>query len=512
MENFEKLSEQEFQKHAEKIVTLYPSFILVATESEQDALCSTMIRLLETNTLVPAKTLILFYIHFFANSVNDQVIDLIRNQSIDAIDLKSEINVAVGNLKKWEKGWGKKKIKISFDVIMGTVTILAFITMIWPKQCENLLQDYTKTIIFIYQSILADEKDSKETKLSILSLLQVLLKNKWWDVIPTATREEADRCLSDFCDWGLVIMEDTVVEGKVNTLGNAPLLVDFEIRYHLVSDLQQICINLKTMFDLDFTRLESFMNSLKNLVIYSGNVTISTSKRTIEMVPKYEELDTDLLLNVSAVHDLFPELGMGFIELCLKEYSNDSETVIMKILEDSLPSHIANLDRKMESLRLSDTTNVPLKDSHGGSTDTLASFHSFENEQVMTTANSSKPENANATRSLNTEELERAEFIRLHKNLILASAAGFEEEDEYDDTYDGVQTLGLEPDQEDAPKTNNSKESYLINFYLSDPSAFHPSNRKSKIREEMKSHLGQSDEQLEGWYLMLNRNVTVFLI
>jgi len=52
---------------------------------------------------------------------------------------------------------------------------------------------------------------------------------------------------------------------------------------------------------------------------------------------------------VSAVHDLLPELGRGFIELCLEELGYDVEKVINALLEDSLPTSLHGVDRGLEN-------------------------------------------------------------------------------------------------------------------------------------------------------------------
>jgi len=52
---------------------------------------------------------------------------------------------------------------------------------------------------------------------------------------------------------------------------------------------------------------------------------------------------------VSAVRDLLPELGGGFVELCLEEMGYDVERVINALLEDRLPVNVAAVDRGLEN-------------------------------------------------------------------------------------------------------------------------------------------------------------------
>lgn len=55
--------------------------------------------------------------------------------------------------------------------------------------------------------------------------------------------------------------------------------------------------------------------------------------------------EVDSLL--SAIKDLLPDLGDGFLLACLHEYDYNSETVINNILEDRLSPALNKLDRAM---------------------------------------------------------------------------------------------------------------------------------------------------------------------
>jgi len=52
---------------------------------------------------------------------------------------------------------------------------------------------------------------------------------------------------------------------------------------------------------------------------------------------------------VSAVRDLLPELGCGFVELCLEEFGYDVEKVINALLENNLPPNLQGVDRGLEN-------------------------------------------------------------------------------------------------------------------------------------------------------------------
>jgi len=52
---------------------------------------------------------------------------------------------------------------------------------------------------------------------------------------------------------------------------------------------------------------------------------------------------------VSAVRDLLPELGCGFVELCLEEFGYDVEKVVNALLENNLPPNLQGVDRGLEN-------------------------------------------------------------------------------------------------------------------------------------------------------------------
>ena len=52
---------------------------------------------------------------------------------------------------------------------------------------------------------------------------------------------------------------------------------------------------------------------------------------------------------VSAVLDLLPEFGRGFVELCLEEFGYDVEKVVNALLENNLPPNLQGVDRGLEN-------------------------------------------------------------------------------------------------------------------------------------------------------------------
>ena len=48
------------------------------------------------------------------------------------------------------------------------------------------------------------------------------------------------------------------------------------------------------------------------------------------------------------VKDVFPTYGQGFITSCMRHYNYNVEATIHHLLENSLPRHLAVMDRTME--------------------------------------------------------------------------------------------------------------------------------------------------------------------
>jgi len=60
---------------------------------------------------------------------------------------------------------------------------------------------------------------------------------------------------------------------------------------------------------------------------------------------------------ISSVLDLLPDLGGGFIKLCLEEYNYNVERVVNALLEDKLLPALQDIDR-WEVLKCSDVASI----------------------------------------------------------------------------------------------------------------------------------------------------------
>lgn len=102
-------------------------------------------------------------------------------------------------------------------------------------------------------------------------------------------------------------------------------------------------------------------NLMENSMINDGSsATLTNSINPPPVPPKEDEIhdsSADDLLNaeqdslITQVKDLFPDLGEGYIQVCLREFNYDLELTIMSILEGNLPPNISNLDKQMSKIK-----------------------------------------------------------------------------------------------------------------------------------------------------------------
>lgn len=217
------------------------------------------------------------------------------------------------------------------------------------------------------------------------------------------------------------------------------------------------------------------------------------------VVEKETDFDIDSSVSqlsmISHIKDLFPEYGEGFIEICLKEFDNNVETTISHILEDSFPPHIRLLDKKLPRTTGKLSKEVP-KTIINKEND-LNSYMDF-----------SKIYKGKKNYQTVDIMLQDKSFIREHKQTILDLVA-LNQDDERDDTYDDVDGSNLEFQNETgSSKLMTNMDEVLYATYLVSPEVFIRSSqtRRSPARIELRLKTGLSDEQIEGWKIMLDRN------
>jgi len=97
----------------------------------------------------------------------------------------------------------------------------------------------------------------------------------------------------------------------------------------------------------------------KNSFIFSETLSSkhqSSNKSTSVQVEASELTDQESL---EAIRSLFPELGVGFIETCLKVYNGNTDQVIDGILMNNLHPSLQLLDKRMQKMWVSKQDHKP---------------------------------------------------------------------------------------------------------------------------------------------------------
>ncbi|KAL2875067.1 hypothetical protein SGCOL_009770 [Colletotrichum sp. CLE4] len=213
---------------------------------------------------------------------------------------------------------------------------------------------------------------------------------------------------------------------------------------------------------------------------------------------------------ISPIQDLFPDLGSGFISKLFDEYGDNMEIVTAHLLEDSLPPHLAAMDR-----------SAPLSPT-------------VERRKSQLEPRPTPPQLPERHNVFDDDELDRLELdvSRLHfgkkgpektaddvlkdrstapnKAAILSALAAFDsDDDERDDTYDADDVGGtVDNANEEADGSKDASEETLYKAFQADPSVFdrQATTRRGSARGKLRQETGMTDEAIEGWALMLVRN------
>lgn len=227
---------------------------------------------------------------------------------------------------------------------------------------------------------------------------------------------------------------------------------------------------------------------------------------------QHQEIHIHRLSSISQVQDLFPELGSGFISKLLDEYHDSTEQVIAHLLDDSLPPHLASLDRSEDLSPVKPPTirrhssliprptppiSPPLPPARDDDDDDLALL-------TGTLHLGKKPGTA--------DSLLRDKSTAPAKAAILSALAAFDsDDDERDDTYDAADVGGTVDTSLGDEILPDGAEAHLFRTYQANPKLFarDKESRQHAERIRLRAETGMSDEQVEGWAVMLQRDVNL---
>jgi activating signal cointegrator complex subunit 2 len=229
-----------------------------------------------------------------------------------------------------------------------------------------------------------------------------------------------------------------------------------------------------------------------------------------------EEMHMHNASQVSKVHELFPDLPNKYILQLLDNFNDDTESVIAGLLEpDSLPTHLQDHGTRESD---SPTFGGPSHDLAPHSTPPLPPQRKnvFDNDEFDNLRISSGHLHK-GRKTLNVDQPKDGNANARSKAAILAALAAFDsDDDERDDTYDVADVGGtvdstVDTDSRPRPVSKveqNPHEESLYRAWKSNQEIFarDSTTRVSKVRQDLKQETGMSDEQIEGWAIMLKKD------
>ncbi|KAG0262501.1 hypothetical protein DFQ27_002297 [Actinomortierella ambigua] len=393
---------------------------------------------------------------------------------------------------------------------------------------------------------------------------------------PEPSSDENKAMLTDrVCGIIMDIFDQSPVSDTAVPMVDAPLIVDLELQFEVAQKLKNMIVE---MFEGNNDRLHNMvvmLESLRNLnnatISYAEDLSLRKTERlarklnniylnesrensasTISSTPivqhqhqhhhpaDSEEDYVKRTMLISQLQDLFPDLGDGFLEACLKAFNDDPEAVTMHLLEESLPVDLVLMDRSTPRASFTSVAPmptmalVPVSVTPAEPANLLSTRRNiFDGDEFDVFAGKDVNRSLMSRKKAVTEAdhmLEDKSFVVEHKNAIIQAVENMYD-DEYDDTYDsmGINNAGAdyrlvddidlasdEPNGRQQPGTAPMRlvdpsvehEEVLINLFTGDKDIFNRTReaRKSKKRQELRQLTKMTDEQLEGWAIMFNRN------
>jgi activating signal cointegrator complex subunit 2 len=216
---------------------------------------------------------------------------------------------------------------------------------------------------------------------------------------------------------------------------------------------------------------------------------------------------------ISQIHELFPDLPTPYVLRLLDYYSDNVEQVIGALLEpDSLPSGLQGPTKEDET---APELDHGLADLAPRSTPPLLPQKKsvFDNDDFDNLRISPAKLHRGRKDKLSEMPTTGDEHSR-SKAAIMAALAAFDaDDDERDDTYDVADVGGTVDDTLDIDETRlrsegDPNEKLLYSAWKASKEHFarDTNTRLSQPRLQLKADTGLSDEQIEGWGLMLSRD------
>jgi hypothetical protein len=344
--------------------------------------------------------------------------------------------------------------------------------------------------------------------------------------------QDKDAVLEHMSATILKYIEESGLDEPRSSFEDAPLIMDWEIEFHIAEKLAFINEN---KFAGDEERLEILKLSMEQVrdtnIGNHGSLILETiqqqqqSERITTSTAEEEDPELELMSRISQVLDMFPTYGEGFIEVCLNVNGGDVERVIMQLLDDTLPSTVSGLDRSMERNAASTMvlTSEVNKEEQEEESILKSRRNIYDNDEfdifARRTVDASKVYIGKKDKGNADMLLDDKTFIQTEKKNVLQRVVDMYDDD-YDDTYDDINDAGVPTDGDgdsalDIVRNKTTmdpgvqNESTLVHAFMENPELFgrNGTARKSTQRASLRKVTAMSDEQLEGWATMFSRNV-----
>ena len=225
-----------------------------------------------------------------------------------------------------------------------------------------------------------------------------------------------------------------------------------------------------------------------------------------------EEMHFHKASQVSQVHNLFPDMPNHYILRLLDHFNDDTEAVVAALLEPgSLPAELRDPGPEDEALvdiagpahDLAPRTTPPLLPQRRNVFD----GDDFDKLQI------SSDRLHKGRKVVTVSQFETEDDHSQRKAAIISALAAFDsDDDERDDTYDVADVGGtvdstLDTDDRRNPEPN-PHEQILFRAWSDNHDFFarDTKTRISKVRQGLKRDTGMSDEQIEGWAIILKKD------
>jgi activating signal cointegrator complex subunit 2 len=242
----------------------------------------------------------------------------------------------------------------------------------------------------------------------------------------------------------------------------------------------------------------------------------SSSKGKGRQIGQDHEMHVHRMSYVTQVQDLFPDLGAGFVMKLLDEFNDDVEQVTAHLLDDSLPSHLQSLDRREQAPIFDSSAQAGIDRLVPSSTPPLPEPYILERRNVYDNDELDRLSMDASRLHFGKRKEISAPAGQTNKSAIMSALAAFDaDDDERDDTYDAQDVGGsidnAHPDGEPgqtAKVTQEENDMALFTSYKSSPELFGRTFdvRRGQARAALKADTGMTDEAIEGWAIMLQRD------